>query len=118
MADRQEAPNLHLLHRIAEDFHDEPDVATGTMFRGPGLRVGGKIFVFLGRQGQLIVKLPRDRAKEFIETGTAAELVIGKRTMREWIAFPARGDRVATLTLWRSVAREAHHYVDSLRRAK
>lgn len=42
---------------------------------------------------------------------------MGKRTMREWIAFPARDDRAATLVLWRDVAREAHRHVDALRRS-
>ncbi|TMR91050.1 TfoX/Sxy family protein [Nonomuraea basaltis] len=115
MSDRREAPDRDLLDQVAESFTGERDVAVGTMFRSPGLRVGGKIFAFLGHHGQLIVKLPSDRADEFVEAGTAEKVVMGKRTMREWIAFPAREDRAATLTLWRNVAQEAHQYVGSLR---
>lgn len=117
MADRREAPNLDLLERIAEDFGNEQDVVMATMFRSPGLRVGGKIFAFLGHDGELIVKLPSDRADEFADAGTGEKVVMGKRTMREWIALPAGKDRAATLTLWRDVAREAHQYVDSLRQS-
>ncbi|TMR11134.1 hypothetical protein ETD86_36850 [Nonomuraea turkmeniaca] len=117
MADRQEAPNRDLLDLVAEDFTDDHDVFMGTMFRSPGLRVGGKIFAFLGHHGQLIVKLPKDRVGEFLDVGTAEEVVMGKRTMREWIAFPAQEDHEATLALWRSVAQEAHQYVDSLRQS-
>ncbi|MFG2005337.1 hypothetical protein ACGFNU_39940 [Spirillospora sp. NPDC048911] len=116
MADRK-APNRDLLDQVAEDFSGDRDVAMATMFRNPGLRVGGKIFAFLGHDGQLIVKLPKGRVADFLSAGTAEEVVMGKRTMREWIEFPAQEDHVATLALWRSVAQEAHEYVDSLRRA-
>ncbi|WP_049571720.1 hypothetical protein [Nonomuraea sp. SBT364] len=112
-----DVPNEDLLDRIADDFRDEADVVIGTMFRSPGLRVGGKIFAFLGSHGRLIVKLPRDRARAFVDAGAAGEVVMGKRTMREWIEFPAGADREATLALWRDVAEQAHQYVDSLRRA-
>ncbi|MBO2455412.1 MmcQ/YjbR family DNA-binding protein [Actinomadura barringtoniae] len=117
MADKKEAPNLDLLDRISEDYKDEPEVMMGTMFRSPGLRVGGKIFAFLGFEGQLIVKLPRERAVELVGAGTAEEVVMGTRRMREWISFPCGDDRDATLVLWRDVAQEAFTYVDSLRRA-
>lgn len=117
MADRRQAPNHDLLDRIAEDFDHVPDVAMGTMFRSPGLRVGGKVFAFLGHRGELIVKLPRDRAGQFVDAGTAEQVAMGTRRMREWVALPIREDRTATLTLWRNVAREAYEYVDSLRRS-
>jgi hypothetical protein len=105
-----------LLEQVAEDYQGDPDVAMGTMFRSPGLRVGGKIFAFLGHRGELIVKLPSDRVGDFVEAGAAEKVVMGKRTMREWISFPLQDDRAATLVLWREVAREAHRYVDSLQR--
>jgi hypothetical protein len=111
-----DVPNGDLLDRIAEDFTDDRDVATGTMFRSPGLRVGGKIFAFLGHRGELIVKVPSDRVRELVAAGRAEQVVMGKRRMREWIELPALADRTATLALWRDVAHEAHQYVDSLRR--
>ena len=114
MTDRRPAPNLDLLERIAEDFDHEPDVVMGTMFRSPGLRDGRKIFAFLGTRGQLIVKLPRDQANRFVDAGRAEHVVMGARTMREWVAFPPREDRTATLRLWRDVAQEAYKYVHSL----
>lgn len=111
-----DAPNSDLLDRIAKDFTNDRDVAMGAMFRSPGLRVGGKIFAFLGHHGDLIVKVPSDRVSELIAAGQAKQVVMGKRTMREWIELPALRDRMATLALWRDIAREAHQYVDSLRR--
>jgi hypothetical protein len=116
MTERPSTPDRELLDRIAEDFDHEPDVVLGTMFRSPGLRVGGKVFAFLGHHGQLIVKLPSGRANQLVDEGTAEHVVMGQRRMREWIAFPSQDDRTATLTLWRRVAQEAHHYVDHLRR--
>lgn len=109
-----DTPNVDLLDRIAEDFTGQPDVAVGTMFRSPGLRVGGKIFAFLGHEGELIVKLPSDRVGELVAAGTAEQVVMGKRTMREWITLPDLGDRAATLALWREVAREAHRHVSAV----
>lgn len=117
MTDQPQARNRDLLDRIAEDFDSEPEVTMGTMFRSPGLRVGGKIFAFLGHHGQLIVKLPSDRASELVNAGTAENVVMGNRRMREWFAFPAQDDRAATLALWRDAAREAHRHVDAVRRS-
>jgi hypothetical protein len=111
-----DVPNGDLLDRIAEDFTDHREVAMGTMFRSPGLRVGGKIFAFLGHRGKLIVKVPSDRVRQLVAAGQAEQVVMGKRTMQEWVELPALADRTATLALWRDVAREAHQYVDSLRR--
>ncbi|GIH81091.1 hypothetical protein [Planobispora longispora] len=108
---------LGLLEEIAADFGHEPDVVLGTMFRNPGLRTGDKIFVFLGHGGRLIAKLPRDRARRLVDAGIAEQVTMGERTMREWVAFPARESDTATLALWRNVARDAHRYVDSLRRS-
>jgi TfoX/Sxy family transcriptional regulator of competence genes len=117
MTDRPDALNRDLFDQIAGDFDGAPDVAMGTMFRSPGLRVGGKVFAFLGSRGQLIVKLPRARAHDLVNAGTAEQVVMGKRTMREWIAFPARPERTATIALWRDAAHQAHHHVNTLRRS-
>jgi TfoX/Sxy family transcriptional regulator of competence genes len=115
MADKRQKPNRDLLDRIADDFSDQPEVAMGTMFGSPGLRVGGKVFAFLGFDGELIVKVPRERVRELVDAGTAEQVTMGKRTMREWVEVPARRDREATLALWGALAREAHDHVDSLR---
>ncbi|MEU4539835.1 hypothetical protein AB0G15_33800 [Streptosporangium sp. NPDC023825] len=117
MADGRDTPHRDLLRKVAEDFGDDPDVAMATMFRSPGLRTGGKIFAFLGRRGELIVKLPRDQARRLLDAGTAEHVTMGTRTMREWVAFPARDGDTATLALWRNMAHDAHRYVDSLRRS-
>lgn len=105
-------PARALLDDLAAEFLREPDVELGTMFRSPGLRVAGKIFAFLGRDRRLIVKLPRHRAAEVVQAGAAREVTIGKRTMKEWVAFPVDDEDLGgTLTTWRHAAREAHDFV-------
>jgi TfoX/Sxy family transcriptional regulator of competence genes len=115
MTDGRDVPNRDLLDAIAADFEDDQEVTMGTMFRSPGLRVGGKIFAFLGYDGELIVKLPGDRVRELVDDGAAEQVTMGKRTMREWVTLPVPADRTARLSSWRSLAHEAHQYVDSLR---
>ncbi|MBB3036996.1 TfoX/Sxy family protein [Hoyosella altamirensis] len=114
MTDGREVLNRHLLDEIAHDFQDDHDVTLGTMFRSPGLRVEGKVFAFLGSNGELIVKLPKARAAELVDEGTAEAVVMGKRTMREWIVLPAEGDSASTLALWRDLAYEAYRFVGAL----
>jgi len=60
------------------------------------------------------VKVPGDRVRELVAAGKAEQVVMGKRTMREWIELPPSDDPAATLALWRGVAREAHRYVSAV----
>lgn len=111
MAETRTPPNTELLRELAGDFADDPAVAMGTMFRSPGLRVGTKIFAFLGFDGELIVKLPVDRVAELVEAGDATQVTMGKRTMREWVTIEPAPDDDATLARWRPLAAEAHRFV-------
>lgn len=115
MPNARDVPNRDLLDELALAFGDDPEVAIGTMFRSPGLRVGGKIFAFLGADGELIIKVPRERAVQLVDEGTAAHVVMGERTMREWLELPARSDSASTLELWTGLAAEAYRYVNALR---
>ena len=93
MPSERAVANRDVLDDIANSFRDDPDVAMGAMFRSPGLRVGGKIFAFLGTGGELIIKLPSDRVAELVDEGTAERVVMGTRTMREWVEVPPGSDR-------------------------
>ena len=90
---------------IANELLSEPAVEEGTGFgKQPGLRVDGKIFA-MEIDGRLVVKLPAERCRELIEAGGAETFVIGKRSMREWVAVePGAHD-------WRALAREALAFV-------
>ena len=82
------------------------------MFRSPGLRIAGKVFAFVGSGRCLIVKLPRHRALEMLDSGLADEVTMGKRTMKEWVSLPVDDDDLdATLATWRQVAGEALEFV-------
>ena len=108
-------PARRFFDEIAEEYLDDPDVEFGTMFRSPGLRVAGKVFVFLGGDQRLIVKLPRPRALEVVGEGTADEVTMGTRTMKEWVSFGVDEDDLdGTLATWRRVTREAHEFVAGL----
>ena len=102
---------VDLLASISDELAEEGPLQTGTMFRSPGLRVGAKIFVFLGNHDRLIIKVPRVRAEHLIADGQAHPVTMGTRTLREWIAIPAGTDREETFIRWVALAREALTYV-------
>lgn len=92
---------------IAAELLPETGVEEGTGFgSNPGLRSGGKIFAMAVR-GELVYKLPPDRCAELAATGRAHFFTVGKREMKEWIAFEQldRGDDFTAL------AREARKFV-------
>ncbi|MCW2132023.1 hypothetical protein [Arthrobacter sp. VKM Ac-2550] len=69
MADRHRLGNeasLALLKTLTARFSEDPLVESGTMFRSPGMKVGGKVFAFLGggdRRGVCLREKPRLRVK-------------------------------------------------------
>ena len=83
------------------------DVTTGTGFgTNPGLRVSGKIFAMLVR-GELVVKLPKDRVDDLVDTGVARRFDAGKgRPMKEWASVPANASR-----RWNALVEEARSFV-------
>ena len=97
---------------IREAYVDRPGVSTGTGFGGnDGLRIDGRIFAMLVR-GELVVKLPRDRASALVERleGRLFEPGTG-RVMREWVSVPV--ERAAA---WSGLADEAFEFVRAGRR--
>lgn len=114
MPEKTANPAQDVLEKIAAEYSDDESVELRTMFRRPGLRVGGKIFAFLGSESRLIVKVPLPRARELVGSGEAASVTMGERTMREWVSFPLDDDAVTRATTWARAAREAYDYVRSL----
>jgi len=99
----------HRFQRLARDLLTDPAVTEGTAFGStPGLRVGGKIFAMLGRDGKLVVKLPKPRVDELVESGTGTRFDPRHdgRVMREWVTVPARHGR-----LWEQLASDALQFV-------
>ena len=88
-----------------------PPEEGGRRFGSTALKVDGSIFAMLV-QGELVLKLPRDRVAALIESGVGAPFSSGKGTpMSEWtrVVGPAPdGDE--------ALAREALEFVRSQRR--
>ena len=85
--------------------HD--DVATGTMMGFPCLRVSGAFFASCDhRSGDLIVKLPRQRVEQLIETGAGKPFTPAGRTFREWVLIEDRDQ-----ARWAELIDEARLYV-------
>ncbi len=70
---------------LAERFLGQPGVEEGQMFGMPILKVGGKVFAG-SWQGELVVKLPRERVEELIAAGDGAAFApMAGRVMKEWV---------------------------------
>jgi hypothetical protein len=84
-------------------------VTSGTGFgRSVGLRIRGKIFAIYN-DGELILKLPRNRVGELIESGEGRPWGPGTgKIMKEWVAVSA-----AASERWPSLAAEARTFVGS-----
>jgi len=92
---------------IVERELREPGVTAGTGFgRNVGVRIGGKIFAFRSN-ADLVVKLPRPRVDELVDSGAGLRFDPGHgRVMKEWVAVDPRRSR-----LWSGLVREAREYV-------
>jgi hypothetical protein len=104
---------LVLFEAAVERFVDDPRVTGGTGFgSSPGRRVDDRIFAMLVR-GELVVKLPRQRVDELVESGAARWFDAGKgRPMREWATITT-----ADATAWPDLVAEAHAFVGSIGRS-
>lgn len=92
--------------RLTERYANDSRVAPGKMLVSEGLRVEGRFFLALV-DGQLLVKLPRDRVAELIASGIAQPFESGKgRVMREWALISHSANR-----RWSALADEALAFV-------
>ncbi|HEV2997516.1 MAG TPA: TfoX/Sxy family protein [Solirubrobacteraceae bacterium] len=82
---------------------DDPGVVEGQMMGMPALKAGGKMFGGCF-EGELVVKIGRERVQELIDAGRARPFdPSGRdRPMKDWAQIPEPdGD-------WAALAREAH----------
>jgi hypothetical protein len=94
-----------LVARFAGDERVEPP-SGGAKFGASGLKVGGKLFAMLS-DGELVVKLPRQRVDELVTAGTGTRFDPGHgRVMKEWVTIaPTHGAE------WDALADEALRFV-------
>jgi TfoX/Sxy family transcriptional regulator of competence genes len=97
---------------IAEKELQASGVTGGTGFgRSEGLRISGKIFAMLVN-GELVVKLPKDRVAELSASGVGHPFDSGKgQLMKEWISVPTKAGR-----RWPALVEEAREFVRPARR--
>jgi len=88
----------------------KPDAPGGSArrFGASALRVHGRIFAMVSG-GRLVLKLPRERVAELIESGAGGTYDAGKgRPLKEWVSVePEHQDR------WQELATEALEFVRS-----
>jgi hypothetical protein len=98
--------------QLVERFRADPAVTPpsgGKGFGASGLKVDGKIFAMVSRNGELVVKLPRERVDELIASGTGARFDPGHgRLMKEWVSVAPSHSRS-----WEKLAEEARDFVSS-----
>jgi len=104
------AASVGALRDLLGELPAHPPLTWGRMFNGDGVKVRGKVFAFIGRNGDLVVKLPETRVRQLVSHHTAAPVVMGRRTMREWARVPVEGG-VGT---WSQVLGEAHAFAISV----
>lgn len=98
-----------LFEQLVARFSADPAVTPpsgGRGFGASGLKVGGKLFAMLSN-GELVVKLPRQRVDELIAAGTGTRFDPGHgRLMKEWVTIaPSHGSD------WVALAEEARQFV-------
>jgi len=80
---------MNLRQQIAADLGRRIPGSTVSQKSGHGaLEVEGKVFAFTRPDESAALKLPEARIAELIADGEIRHLVMGKRTMREWVVIP------------------------------
>jgi hypothetical protein len=93
--------------RVSAGALAHPDVTPGTMMGFPCLRVAGAFFASCDhRTGDLIVKLPRDRVTQLVDSGAGKPFAPAGRTFREWVLVDDRDE-----ARWAELIDEARIFV-------
>jgi hypothetical protein len=85
----------------------DPRIAEGTIMNGRCLRVGKEFLALVNVKGSgLVVKLPKARVAELIESGVGQPFAPAGRVFKEWVSVP-RPDR----RTWRALLLEGVAFV-------
>ena len=87
-----------------------PGAVVGKKFNSTNFTVRKKVFAFT-KDGGVVLKLPPDTVKAVLKTRTASLLVMGKRTMKEWVVIRYQDPTDAKKHL--GLFKEAMDYVSS-----
>ena len=98
--------------QLVDLFLDRPNVTQeGKGFGSSALKVGGRIFAMLTPRSEFVVKLPRQRVDQLIQSGDGLAFDAGKgRPMKEWLVIPA-----SSSVDWSSLTEKALAFVTTRR---
>lgn len=94
------------LTALAKLFAKDPRVTLGKAFSSISLKVDGKIFAMVAKEGRLVFKLPKARVDELVAQKTGRYFEPGHgRVMKEWLTLDTPSPTPTKL------AREARAFV-------
>jgi hypothetical protein len=98
-----------LYEELTDDLLYDPAIGRATMMGYPCVRLAGRFLASYDEQaGALVVKLPRERVIELVESGAGDPFAPAGKVFREWVLI-SKVDR----KMWRGLLAEA---VDFARR--
>ena len=97
-----------LFWKLAGELQKEDKrVVPGTIMNGPCLRVGKEFLGLVDFKGSgLVVKLPKKRVAELIESGKGQSFAPAGRVFKEWVSIPKVDRRT-----WLRLPREGIEFV-------
>ncbi|WP_437549959.1 hypothetical protein WME97_05440 [Sorangium sp. So ce367] len=97
-----------LFWRLAAELErNDPRITEGTIMNGRCLRVGKEFLALVDYKGSgLVVKLPRERVAELIETGVGKPFGPAGKIFKEWLSVPTPDRR-----RWLQLLREGIEFV-------
>lgn len=87
-----------------------PTVVVKRKLNSANFAIKRNVFAFAKGDG-VVLKLPPKTVKKLIEARAATMLVMGKKTMKEWVVIPLEGPAVARKHL--ALCKEAMAFVSS-----
>ncbi|WP_157129129.1 hypothetical protein [Nocardia amamiensis] len=102
-SDRSGGDARDLYDELTDDLLYDPAIGRATMMGYPCVRLAGRFLASIDdKSGSLVVKLPRERVAELVDSGTGEPFAPAGKVFREWVAIPTV-DR----ELWRTLLDEA-----------
>ena len=74
---------------LTDDLLYDPAIGRATMMGYPCVRLAGRLLAsYDDKTGCLVVKLPRDRVTELVDSGKGDPLAPAGKAFREWVSIP------------------------------
>jgi hypothetical protein len=99
-----------LYDELTDDLLYDPAIGRATMMGYPCVRLAGRFLAsYDDKAGGLVVKLPRERVADLVESGLGESFAPAGKVFREWVAV-----REPDPELWRALLDEAVDFAKSL----